>query len=60
MSDTTTGRLLTREEMAERLHVSLSTLDRLVVAGELVARKIGRQVRFTEADYASYLEKAAA
>jgi excisionase family DNA binding protein len=60
MSDTKTGRLLTREEMAERLHVSLSTLDRLVAAGELVARKIGRQVRFSEADYDTYLDKAAA
>jgi excisionase family DNA binding protein len=39
-------RLLTRQEAAERLRISVRTLDTLRAAGELRAVKVKRRVRF--------------
>ena len=39
-------RLLTREEAAERLQVSVRTIDTLRAAGEIQAVKVKRRVRF--------------
>jgi putative molybdopterin biosynthesis protein len=45
----------TPEEAADRLSVSLSTIYRLVKAGQLKAARVGRQLRFTAADLDEYL-----
>lgn len=37
--------LLTRQEAAEKLHLSIPTIDRMLRDGELVYRKIRRAVR---------------
>lgn len=50
--------LLTREEAADRLHVSVRTIDRLIVQGDLPAWKFGaRHVRIDEADLTGLLSR---
>lgn len=49
-TSTPSKRLLNRVEVRERWGVSDSTLARLVRRGELVGVKIGRSVRFPEAE----------
>lgn len=48
-------RALTRTEVAELLAVSVDTIDRLVATGELPAFRVGRQVRFEEADVEAWV-----
>lgn len=45
----------TRQDVERRLHVSASTVRRLVDRGELIAHKIGGQLRFSEPDINAYL-----
>ena len=47
--------LYSRTETAAMLHISPVTLDKLVKAGKLPGRKIGRSWRFTEAAIMRYL-----
>ena len=52
-------RLLTREEAAERLRVSVRTLDTLRAAGEIRAVKVKRRVRFHPEAVESYVRRNA-
>lgn len=52
--------LLTLEDLAERLQVSVSTIRRLVAAGEIHAFKVGARVwRVRRVDYDAYLARMA-
>lgn len=51
--------LLTRQESAELLRVSLTTLTRLTKAGQLGYVKVGRQVRIPRASLDRYLAGSA-
>jgi excisionase family DNA binding protein len=48
-------RLLTLDEVADRLRVSKTTVYRLVETRRLTFYKIGRSLRFTEEDVVSYI-----
>jgi len=48
-------RLLTVDDVAERLHVSRTTVYRLVESRRLRSYRIGRQIRFNKSDIDSYL-----
>lgn len=52
-------RLLTREEAADRLRISVRTLDTLRAAGEIRAVKVKRRVRFHPDALESYIRRAA-
>lgn len=52
-------KLLTRTEVAERLHLSKETVSRLITAGEIVVTRVGMsrgRVLVSEADLQSYLD----
>ena len=51
--------LLTRQEAAELLRVSLTTLTRLTKAGQLGSIKVGRQVRIPRTAIDRYLDGSA-
>lgn len=56
MSNTTSQpNAVTRDEAAERLKVSKSTLDRLIANGELRAKRIGRRVVISDDEITRYL-----
>jgi excisionase family DNA binding protein len=48
-------RLLTRDEVASVLDVSLKVLDRLVRDGHIVRLKMGAKVRFRRSDVEAFL-----
>lgn len=48
--------LLTAPEVADRLRVTIRTLQRLEVDGELVAVRIGRSVRYRPEDVEAFIE----
>lgn len=48
--------LLTLQQVADRLQVSISTVRRLVDAGELRTVRIGRNLRVRPEDLAAYIE----
>lgn len=50
--------LLTLQQVADRLQVSMSTVRRLVDAGKLKAVRIGRNLRVRPEDLAAYIEEA--
>jgi excisionase family DNA binding protein len=52
-------RLLTRKEAAERLRISVRTLDTLRKAGEIRSVKIKRRVRFHSGALDAYIRRAA-
>lgn len=45
----------TRQEMAERLLISVRSVDRLIQAGHLRAHKVGGQVRISDEDFLAYV-----
>ncbi len=49
--------LLTKKEAAERLRVSVRTIDRLRAREELRFVTVGRQVRFRAADLDTFITK---
>lgn len=49
--------LLTREQAAERLAISIVTIDRLILRRELRAVRIGRAVRVRVADLERFVER---
>jgi excisionase family DNA binding protein len=51
-------RYLTRTDVAERLQVSVKTVDRWIKSGELPAAKLGGLVRISERDLAVLLAKS--
>jgi excisionase family DNA binding protein len=51
-----TGKLLTAEEVAERLRVRTRHVYEPVKKGELVGLRIGRYLRFDPADLPAYTE----
>lgn len=50
--------LLPKKSAAERLHVSLSTLERLMSSGELRTTHVRRRVFVHEHDLNDYIERA--
>lgn len=50
--------LLTLQQVADRLQVSMSTVRRLVAAGKLKAVRIGRNLRVRPEDLSKYIEEA--
>lgn len=56
MAPTSAHPLLTIPEVAQRLGVSSSTVRRLVDRGELARVRVGRSVRFREADLAGLID----
>jgi len=50
--------LLTLQEVAERLRVSMSTLNRLLNLGCLTRVRVGQQVRIEESDLTNYLNRS--
>jgi excisionase family DNA binding protein len=51
-------RFLTAQEAAALLRVSVMTVLRLVAAGEIPAKRVGRSYRIREADLRAYLDGA--
>ena len=50
--------LLTLEDLAERLQLSVSTIRRMIAAGDIPAFKVGARVwRVRRVDYDGYLER---
>ncbi len=47
--------LMTIEEVARHLNVSIKTVRRLISKGEIEVYRIGRQLRVSEGDLAHYL-----
>ena len=56
-SSTSSTDLLSREETAELLHVSLSTLRKFEKSGQLVPCRIGRRVLYRADDVTAALER---
>lgn len=50
-------RLLTTKDVANRLQVSPRTVARLIEAGELSVKRIGRSVRITEEALTAFLHQ---
>lgn len=50
--------IFSSKEVAERLHVSKSTLHELVKRGDIGAYRVGRNLRFSEEDVEDYLNRA--
>ena len=50
--------LLTLQQVADRLQVSMSTVRRLVDAGKLKTVRIGRNLRVRPEDLAVYIEES--
>ncbi len=53
-----TEQLLKLEEVCERLKVSMSTVRRLIDRGDLVAVRVGRNLRVRPADLEAYIERS--
>ncbi|MEP9356228.1 helix-turn-helix domain-containing protein [Xanthobacter sp. KR7-65] len=53
-----TPNALTVEDVAERLHVSRSGIYALIKAGGIGFYKVGRKIRFTEANVRDYIERS--
>ena len=49
------SRLLTRQEAADLLVISVRTLDRLTKVGRIACRRIGRSVRYRLSDLRPWL-----
>ncbi len=50
--------MLTLEEVANELRVSVQTVRRLIEAGQLRAVRVGRQLRVKREDLDDYIRKA--
>ena len=51
--------LLTLQQAADRLQISMSTIRRLIKAGKLQAVRIGRNLRVRPADLEAYITAGA-
>ena len=48
--------IYTRQEAAEQLQISLSTLDKFLKSGKIKAFRVGRQIRITEQALQDFLD----
>ena len=53
----TDQKFYTLEEVADMLRVSIETVRRLVLSGEIEAKRVGRQYRISQENLNKYLEK---
>ena len=53
----TNQKFYTLEEVADMLRVSVETVRRLVLSGEIEAKRVGRQYRISQENLNKYLEK---
>jgi excisionase family DNA binding protein len=53
----TDQKFYTLEEVADMLRVSVETVRRLVLSGEIEAKRVGRQYRISQENLNKYLEK---
>jgi excisionase family DNA binding protein len=58
MATTTVGKLLTKQDAARQLGISIATLDRHIAAGRIEYFKVGWHVRFSEAQIQAFLDSA--
>jgi len=47
----TTARMLSVDDVATQLDISLKTVRRMIASGELRVHRIGRSIRISEADF---------
>lgn len=59
VSSTTTPTLYTIIEVAKLLKVSTKTVRRWIDAGDLIAHRLGRQLRITESDLLTFIRHSA-
>ena len=50
-----TARMLSVEDVATHLDISLKTVRRMIANGELRVHRIGRSIRISEADFQSFI-----
>ena len=50
-----TARMLSVDDVATQLDISLKTVRRMIVSGELRVHRIGRSIRISEADFQSFI-----
>jgi excisionase family DNA binding protein len=48
--------IYTRQEAADQLQISLSTLDKFLKSGKIKAFRVGRQIRITEQALQDFLD----
>ena len=58
MTSNDDSRLMSIEELADRLGVSQRTVRRLIKQGQITIHRIGRAIRISERDYQIYLRYA--
>lgn len=49
--------MMTKAEVAQRLQVSIKTIERWIASGDLPAHRFGKSVRISAADYRAFVEK---
>jgi excisionase family DNA binding protein len=47
--------LITREELADKLNVSIGTIDNLRARGKITGRSVGKSVRFKNSEILEYI-----
>ncbi|MFW6230341.1 MAG: helix-turn-helix domain-containing protein [Halanaerobium sp.] len=50
--------LFTKKEVATKLNVSVRTIDRLILSGQIKAYKLGRSVRIDQEQLDEYLQES--
>ena len=53
----TDQKFYTLEEIADILRVSVETVRRLIISGDIEAKRVGRQYRISQENLNKYLEK---
>lgn len=48
--------LITREEFADKLNVSIGTIDNLRARGKIIGRSVGKSVRFKKSESLEYIK----
>ncbi|RYE07040.1 MAG: DNA-binding protein [Hyphomicrobiales bacterium] len=49
--------MLTKAEVAQRLQVSIKTIERWMASGDLPVHRFGKSVRISTADFRAFLDK---
>lgn len=49
--------MLTKAEVAQRLQVSIKTIERWMASGDLPVHRFGKSVRISTADFGAFLDK---
>lgn len=50
--------LLTRKQIAQKLNISIRTVDRLIIQGQLKSFKIGRSIRVSQDDLDEFIKRS--